>query len=115
MNNDIIYGSLASVVWIGSVFWYIGFKELRECCGLWLTTSYWSIVNIVEFASLAIKSIIIIAGLLFHYSPFYLWFPNMFTSWFLIWVSNKKGLPTLVWFHAIWVWLSCIIIVQKFL
>jgi hypothetical protein len=32
----------------------------------------------------------------------------------LIWASNKKLLPTLVGFNTMRVWLSCIVLAQKF-
>lgn len=113
--NSIIIGSCIAAIMVTLIFGVIGFKNVSECVGLWLTRPYWSLVNIVEFLSLTIKSVIIVSGLIFHYSPFYLFWPNLCTSMFLIWVSQKKGLPTLIWFHAIWVWLSSVILVQKFL
>jgi hypothetical protein len=80
---------------------------------MFFTKKYWTNYNIVEFLSWAAKAIIIVPGLIFGISLWWLFFLTLLTSLALIWASNKKLLPTLVGFNTIWVWISCMVLAQN--
>ncbi len=79
---------------------------------MWFTKEYWTNYNTVEFLSWAAKAVIIIPGLIFGVSIWWLYFLTLATSLSLIWASNKKLLPTLVGFNTIWAWISCMVLAQ---
>jgi hypothetical protein len=113
MNNEQIFaGCLAWLVLIGLVYRHITFTKIKECYGMWFKKEYWTDYNTVEFASWAAKACIIIPGLIFGISIWWLYFFTLATSLTLIWASEKKLLPTLVGFNTIWVWISCMVLAQ---
>ena len=113
MNEvQIISACLAFLVLCGLVYHHIGFAKMKECYGMWFTKEYWTDYNTVEFASWAAKAVIIIPGLIFGISIWWLYFFTLFTSLTLIWASEKKLLPTLVGFNTIWAWISCMVLAQ---
>jgi hypothetical protein len=113
MNQvQIVSACLAFLVLIGVVYNHIGFAKMKECYGMWFTKEYWTNYNLVEFASWAAKACIIIPGLIFGISLWWLYFFTLATSITLIWASEKKLLPTLVGFNTIWVWISCMVLGQ---
>jgi hypothetical protein len=97
------------------VYAHSGWGNIKECYGMWFTREYWTNYNIVEFLSWAAKAIIIVPGLIFGISIWWLYFLTLATSLSLIWASNKKLLPTLVGFNTIWVWISCMVLAQHLL
>ena len=99
-------------VLIGISYTHIGFDKMKECYSMWFTKEYWTNYNTVEFASWAAKAMIIIPGLIFGISLWWLYFFTLLTSLTLIWASEKKLLPTLVGFNTIWVWISCMVLAQ---
>ena len=86
--------------------------KMRECYSMWFTREYWTDYNTVEFASWAAKACIIVPGLIFGVTVWWLYFFTLFTSLTLIWASEKKLLPTLVGFNTIWAWISCMVLAQ---
>ena len=98
------------LTWI--VYYHIGWEKLRQTYGMWLTREYWTNYNTVEFISWAAKAIIIVPGLIFGISVWWLYFLTLATSLSLIWASDKKLLPTLVGFNTIWAWISCMVLAQ---
>jgi hypothetical protein len=111
--NQILFACLAWLVLIGLVYRHITFTKIKECYGMWFTKEYWTDYNTVEFASWAAKACIIIPGLIFGISIWWLYFFTLATSLTLIWASEKKLLPTLVGFNTIWVWISCMVLSQN--
>lgn len=106
---------IASVIWaILTAFVYsrTGWQKVKECYGMWFTREYWTDYNTVEFVSWAAKAVIIVPGLIFGVSLWWLFFLTLVTSLSLIWASNKKFLPTLVGFNTIWTWISCMVLAQ---
>ena len=99
-------------VLIGISYTQIGWDKVKECYGMWFTKEYWTDYNTVEFVSWLAKAIIIIPGLVFGVSLWWLYFLTLATSLTLIWASNKKFLPTLVGFNTLWVWISCMVLAQ---
>jgi hypothetical protein len=91
---------------------HIGWEKLKQTYGMWFTRQYWTNYNTVEFVSWAAKAIIIVPGLIFGISVWWLYFLTLATSLSLIWASDKKLLPTLVGFNTIWVWISCMVLSQ---
>jgi hypothetical protein len=67
----------------------------------------------VEFASWATKAIIIVPGLIFGISLWWLYFLTLFTSVALVWASYRKVLPTLVGFNTIWIFISIMVLAQN--
>ena len=113
MNSvQILSACLAWLVLIGLVYRHITFTKIKECYGMWFTKEYWTDYNTVEFASWAAKAVIIVPGLIFGISIWWLYFFTLATSLTLIWASEKKLLPTLVGFNTIWVWISCMVLAQ---
>ena len=106
---------IACVVWAvltAIVYSHTGWQKVKECYGMWFTKEYWTDYNTVEFVSWAAKALIIVPGLIFGVSLWWLFFLTLATSLALIWASNKKFLPTLVGFNTIWVWISCMVLAQ---
>jgi hypothetical protein len=110
--EQIILATLVAVVLVGFVYWKTGLQKVKDCYNLWFTKEYWTNYNTVEFASWTTKAIIIVPGLIFGLQVWWLFFFTLITSLLLIWASNKKILPTLVGFNTLWVWISCMVLVQ---
>jgi len=110
--TQLISANLAALCLIYTVYHHTGWPNIRHCYSMWFTREYWTSYNIVEFASWAAKAVIIVPGLIFGISVWWLFFLTLFTSLTLIWASNRKLLPTLVGFNTIWVWISCMVLAQ---
>jgi hypothetical protein len=110
--EQILIACLSSIIFICIVYTHTGWQKIKECYLLWFTKEYWTNYNIVEAASWLAKAVIIIPGLIFGIQLWWLYFFTLLTSLTLIWASNKKLLPTLVGFNTMWVWLSCMVLVQ---
>jgi hypothetical protein len=109
---QILSACLACLVLVGLAYHHTGWKNIKNCYGMWFTREYWTNYNIVEFLSWVAKAVIILPGLIFGISIWWLFFFTLATSLTLIWASNKKLLPTLVGFNTIWAWLSCMVLAQ---
>lgn len=110
--TQIILANLAALLLIFVVYRHTGFDKIKDCYRMWLTREYWTDYNIVEGLSWAAKAIIIVPGLIFGLQIWWLYFLTLATSLTLIWASNRKLLPTLVAFNSLWVWISCMVLVQ---
>ncbi|CAB4125957.1 hypothetical protein UFOVP181_281 [uncultured Caudovirales phage] len=109
---------IATVIWvvlIVIVYAHSNFDKIKDCYSMWFTKEYWTDYNTVEFISWVAKAIIIVPGLIFGISLWWLYFLTLATSLSLIWASNKKLLPTLVGFNTLWAWISCMILAQHLL
>ena len=113
--EQIVWATSASLVLLAAVYTHTGWSKIRECYGMWFTREYWTNYNTVEFVSWVAKAVIIIPGLIFGISVWWLYFLTLATSLTLIWASNKKLLPTLVAFNTLWVWISCMVLAQHLL
>lgn len=111
-EQQILVGVITWAILIGIVYAHTGWSNIKQCYGMWFTKEYWTDYNTVEFLSWAAKAIIIVPGLIFGISVWWLYFLTLATSLSLIWASNKKLLPTLVGFNTIWVWISCMVLAQ---
>jgi hypothetical protein len=109
---QIIFANICALILICFVYKHTGFKKIKFCYKMFFTKKYWTNYNTVEFLSWGAKALIIIPGLVFGISLWWLFFLTLFTSLALIWASNKKLLPTLVGFNTIWTWISCMVLAQ---
>ena len=75
---------------------------------------YWNKANTVEFFAFVAKAIIIIPGLLFDVSIWWLYIFALVSSLGLIWSSTVKTIPTLIWFNIVWSTLAAIFILKHF-
>ena len=75
---------------------------------------YWKLPNTVEFFAFITKAIIIIPGLLFGISIWWIYVIALVTSLALIWSSTVKTLPTLIWFNLIWSALAITFLLKHF-
>ena len=75
---------------------------------------YWTKANTVEFFAFVAKGIIIIPGLLFDISIWWLYIFALVSSRGLIWSSTVKTIPTLIWFNILWSLLAIIFIAKHF-
>lgn len=113
MTTIQIYSALAAfVVLIAVLYSHIGWRKLQEVYGMWFTREYWTDYNIVEFASWAAKAVIIVPGLIFGISIWWLYWFTLLTSATLVWASYRKLLPTLVAFNTIWIFISIMVLAQ---
>lgn len=110
--SQIVIATSVWVVLIGAAYTHSNWSNIRDCYSMWFTKEYWTDYNRVEFASWLAKAIIIVPGLIFGISVWWLYFLTLATSLTLIWASNKKLLPTLVGFNTLWVWISCMVLAQ---
>lgn len=108
--NQLLAANAAFFILILIVYRHSTFRAIKNCYGMWFKREYWTDYNTVEFLSWAAKAVIIIPGLIFGISIWWLYFLTLATSLTLIWASNKKLLPTLVGFNTIWVWISCMVL-----
>jgi hypothetical protein len=76
---------------------------------------YWNKPNTVEFFAFAVKALIIIPGLLFGISVWWLYIFALFSSLALIWSSTIKTIPTLIWFNILWSVLAIIFLIKYWL
>jgi hypothetical protein len=110
--NQLLLANIGAAILLTIVYYNTGIKKILSCYGMFFTKKYWTNYNTVEFLSWGAKAIIIIPGLIFGISLWWLYFLTLFTSLALIWASNKKLLPTLVGFNTIWTWISCMVLAQ---
>jgi len=75
---------------------------------------YWTRANTVEFFAFVAKGIIIIPGLLFDVSIWWLYIFALVSSLGLIWSSTVKTIPTLIWFNILWSTLAIAYIAKHF-
>ena len=87
----------------------------------WLTAlktmghkKYWDKPNTIEFFAFLAKGTIIIPGLLFDVSIWWLYIFALVSSLGLIWSSTVKTIPTLIWFNILWSTLAIIYIAKHF-
>jgi hypothetical protein len=76
---------------------------------------YWNKENTVEFFAFVAKAVIIIPGLLFGISIWWLYIFALITSILLIWSATIKTLPTLIWFNILWTILAITFLVKNFI
>lgn len=113
--EQVLWATGSWAVLTAIVYAHSNFDKIRDCYAMWFTREYWTDYNTVEFVSWVAKAIIIVPGLIFGISVWWLYFLTLGTSLTLIWASNKKLLPTLVGFNTLWAWISCMVLAQHLL
>ena len=79
-----------------------------------MNKEYCNLPNTVEFFAFITKAIIVIPGLLFGISIWWIYIIALVTSLALIWSSTVKTLPTLIWFNLIWSALAITFLLKHF-
>lgn len=101
------------LVFVGLLYWFIGYKKIWDRYLMFFTKEYWTDYNTVEFAAWMAKAAIIIPGLIFGKEIWQLHFLTLITSSLLIWASMRKSLPTLIAFNTLWIAISLTIILRN--
>jgi hypothetical protein len=78
------------------------------------TKAYWNIPNTVEFLAFTTKAVIIIPGLLFGVSIWWLYIFALISSVALVWTSTVKTLPSIILFNILWIILASTAILNNF-
>jgi hypothetical protein len=89
-------------------------KEWLYALGTMKHKAYWNRPNTIEFFAFITKALIIIPGLLFGVSIWWVYIIALVTSLALIWSSTVKTLPTLIWFNLIWSALAITFLLKHF-
>lgn len=79
------------------------------------TKQYWNVPNTVEFLAFTTKALIIIPGLLFGISIWWLYIIALITSVLLVWSATIKTMPTIIWFNILWAALATTFLVKHFI
>jgi hypothetical protein len=100
-----------SLIWIA--YHHVGYDNLKHCYSHWFKDGYWTNYNIVEAVAWLAKALVIVPALLWGQEIWQLHIITLATSAALIWVSERKLLPTLVAFNTLWIVISSIVIVKN--
>ena len=103
------------IVFITSIvilYGLIGYRKIYDRYKMYLSKSYWTDYNTIEFFAWFTKAAIIIPGLVMGKEIWWLHFFTLVTSSLLIWASMKKLLPTLIAFNTLWIGISLTIIIK---
>ena len=92
-----------------------GFSKIVSSYGMWLEPGYWVNYNIVEGLAWVAKAAVILPGLIWQKEIWQLHIITLVTSALLIWVSERKLLPTMVAFNTLWIGLSSIVVARNIL
>jgi len=76
--------------------WVVALRTMKD-------KKYWNRANTVEFFSFMLKLVIIVPGLLFGMNIWWLYIFALISSFFLIWSSTVKTLPTIIIFNIVWI------------
>lgn len=111
-----IFASLLMFLAItGLVYFHVGLTNIRNSYGLWFKQGYWVNYNVVEAAAWLAKAAVILPGLVWQKEVWQLHIITLLTSALLIWVSERKLLPTMVAFNTLWIGLSSVVIIRNIL
>ena len=95
------------------VYFRVGYANIANSYRMWFQDGYWVNYNVVEAAAWLAKAAVILPGLIWQKEIWQLHLITLFTSGLLIWVSERKLLPTMVAFNTLWIGLSSIVIVRN--
>ena len=97
------------------VYSHVGLGNIVNSYKLWFQEGYWVNYNVVEAISWVAKAAVILPGLVWQKEIWQLHVITLVTSALLIWVSERKLLPTMVAFNTLWIGLSSVVIVRNLL
>ena len=95
------------------VYATVGFVNIANSYRMWFEEGYWVNYNIVEALAWLAKAAVILPGLIWQKEIWELHIVTLLTSALLIWVSERKLLPTMVAFNTLWIGLSSVVIVRN--
>lgn len=95
------------------VYYHVGIRNILDSYRLWLKDGYWVNYNVVEAVAWLAKAAVILPGLIWQQEIWQLHLITLSTSALLIWVSERKLLPTMVAFNTLWIGLSSVVIVRN--
>ena len=95
------------------VYAHVGFANILRSYRMWFGSGYWVNYNIVEAIAWIAKAAVIIPGLVWQTEIWQLHIVTLLTSALLIWVSERKLLPTMVAFNTLWIGLSSVVIARN--
>jgi hypothetical protein len=95
------------------VYARVGFANITNSYRMWFEAGYWVNYNIVEALAWLAKAAVILPGLVWQKEIWQLHIVTLLTSALLIWVSERKLLPTMVAFNTLWIGLSSVVIVRN--
>lgn len=97
------------------VYAHVGFGNILKSYRMWFEGGYWVNYNVVEAVAWIAKAAVIIPGLVWQREVWQLHIVTLLTSALLIWVSERKLLPTMVAFNTLWIGLSSVVIARNVL
>ena len=97
------------------VYARIGFSKIVSSYGMWFEPVYWVNYNIAEALAWVAKAAVILPGLIWQKEIWQLHIIALVTSALLIWVSERKLLPSMVAFNTLWIGLSSLVVVRNVL
>jgi len=106
---------IACLVLTGITYYLTGWEKVKNCLLMWVSPNYWTNYNFVEATSYLSKMAIIISQVLFYTTVWWFYLITLISSLSLIWASNQKLLPTMVWFNTAWVAVSCLVLARTFI
>ena len=95
------------------VYSRVGFANISNSYSLLFKEGYWVNYNVVEAIAWIAKAAVILPGLVWQKEIWQLHLVTLLTSALLIWVSERKLLPTMVAFNTLWIGLSTVVIVRN--
>ena len=95
------------------VYARVGFANITNSYRMWFEDGYWVNYNIVEALAWLAKAAVILPGLVWQKEIWQLHIVTLLTSALLIWVSERKLLPTMVAFNTLWIELSSVVVVRN--
>ena len=95
------------------VYARVGFVNIANSYRMWFEEGDWVNYNIVEALAWLAKAAVILPGLIWQKEIWELHLVTLLTSALLIWVSERKLLPTIVAFNTLWIGLSSVVIVRN--
>ncbi len=95
------------------VYVRVGVANITNSYRMWFEEGYWVNYNIVEAVAWLGKAAVILPGLIWQKEIWQLHIVTLLTSALLIWVSERKLLPTMVAFNTLWIGLSSVVIVRN--
>ena len=95
------------------VYARVGFVNIANSYRMWFEDGYWVNYNVVEALAWLAKAAVILPGLIWQKEIWELHIVTLLTSALLIWVSERKLLPTMVAFNTLLIGLSSVVIVRN--
>lgn len=96
-----------------AVYYHVGMGNILKSYRMWFEDGYWVNYNVVEAIAWIAKAAVILPGLVWQQEIWQLHLITLSTSALLIWVSERKLLPTMVAFNTLWIGLSSVVIVRN--